>query len=74
MSQSAKIFKYIFFKGDAHAPFASRGGEVRTPSSFKLFIFFCFLNTFQLSFSVRWIKLTHVGFRAHVKVASRIVS
>jgi len=24
--------------------------------------------------SVRWIKLTHVGFRAHVKIASRIVS
>jgi len=27
-----------------------------------------------MTFNMRWIKLTHVGFRAHVKIAFRIVS
>jgi len=39
---------------------------------FLLFVFFCFLH-FLVVGSVRWIKLTHVNFRAHVKIASRIV-
>jgi len=38
-----------------------------------LFSFFLFLH-FLVVGSVRYIKLTHVGFRAHVKIASRIVS
>jgi len=29
---------------------------------------------FLVVVSVRWIQLTHVGFRAHVKIASRIIS
>ena len=37
-----------------------------------LFSFFLFLH-FSVVSSVRQIKLTHVGFQAHVKVASRIV-
>ena len=37
------------------------------------FYFFCFLH-FLVVGSVRQIKLTYVGFRAHVKIASRIVS
>ena len=40
---------------------------------FSTFSFLCFY-TFQLSVSVWQIKLTHVGFRAHVKITSRIVS
>ena len=40
---------------------------------FLLFVFFLFLH-FLVVGSVRQIKLTHVGFRAHVKIASRIVS
>ena len=35
---------------------------------------FSFCLTLLAVGSVRWIKLTHVGFRAHVKIASRIVS
>ena len=42
-------------------------------SVFLLFSFFCFY-TFLVVGSVRQIKLTYVGFRAHVKIASRIVS
>ena len=38
-----------------------------------LFSFFLFLHFFVVG-SVRQIKLTHVGFRAHVKIAFRIVS
>jgi len=37
------------------------------------FLFFSVLQ-FLVVVSVRYIKLTHVGFRAHVKIASRIVS
>ena len=40
---------------------------------FTFQFFFC-LTLFQLSVSVRQIKLTYVGFRSHVKIASRIVS
>jgi len=40
---------------------------------FLLFSFFCFLH-FLVVGSVRQIELTHVGFRAHVKIAYRIVS
>ena len=36
------------------------------------FKFFCF--TFLVVVSVRYVKPIHVGFRAHVKIASRIVS
>ena len=36
-----------------------------------LFSFFLFLH-FLIAGSVRWIKLTHVGFRAHVKISYRI--
>ena len=32
------------------------------------------LFTYMFVVSVRWIKPTHVGSRAHVKIASRIVS
>ena len=39
----------------------------------SIFSFFCFY-TFLVVGSVRQIKLTYVGFRAHVKIASRIVS
>jgi len=42
-------------------------------SVFLLFSFFLFY-TFLVVVSVRYIKLTYVGFRAHVKIASRIVS
>jgi len=42
-------------------------------SVFLLFSFFLFLHFLVVS-SVRQIKLTYVGFRAHVKIASRIVS
>jgi len=38
-----------------------------------LLLVFLFLH-FLVVGSVRQIKLTHVGFRAHVKIASRIVS
>jgi len=38
-----------------------------------LFSFFSVLHCFVVV-SVRWIKLTHVGFWAHVKIASRVVS
>jgi len=38
---------------------------------FYFLVFFCF--TLLVVVSVRSIKLTHVGFRAHVKIASRIV-
>jgi len=34
-------------------------------------VFFLFLH-FLIAGSVRWIKLTHVGFRAHVKISYRI--
>ena len=37
------------------------------------FLVFLFLH-FLVVGSVRYIKLTHVGFRAHVKIASQIVS
>ena len=40
---------------------------------FLLLVFFLFLH-FLVVGCVRWIKLTHVGFRAYVKIASRIVS
>jgi len=40
---------------------------------FILFSFFSVLH-FLVVVSVRYIKLTHVGFWAHVKIASRIVS
>jgi len=40
---------------------------------FEFLVFFCFY-TFLVVGSVRRIKLTYVGFRAHVKIASRIVS
>ena len=42
-------------------------------SVFYFLIFFLFLH-FLVVGAVRWTKLTHVGFRAHVKIASRIVS
>jgi len=42
-------------------------------SVFLLFSFSVFY-TFLVVGSVRWIKLTYVGSRAHVKIASRIVS
>jgi len=42
-------------------------------SVFLLFSFFLFLH-FLVVGSVRLIKLTYVGFRAHVKIASRILS
>ena len=42
-------------------------------SVFYFLFFFQFLH-FLVVGSVRQIKLTHVGFRAHVKIASRIVS
>ena len=42
-------------------------------SVFFTFQFFCFY-IFLVVGSVRQIKLTYVGFRAHVKIASRIVS
>ena len=42
-------------------------------SVYLLFSFFCFY-TFLVVGSVPTIKLTYVGFRAHVKIASRIVS
>ena len=38
-----------------------------------LFSFFSFLH-FLIVVSVRQVKMTHVGFRAHVKIAYRIVS
>ena len=40
------------------------------------FLLFRFLSVLQFLVvgSVRYIKLTHLGFRAHVKIASRIVS
>jgi len=34
----------------------------------------CSVFTYLVVVSVRWIKPTHVGSRAHVKIASRIVS
>jgi len=37
------------------------------------FLVFLFYN-FLVVVSVRYIKATYVGFRAHVKIASRIVS
>jgi len=40
---------------------------------FLLLVFILFLH-FLVVGSVRQIKLTHVGFRAHVKIASRIVT
>ena len=40
---------------------------------FLLLVFFLLLH-FLVVGSVRYIKLTHAGFRAHVKIASRIVS
>ena len=43
-------------------------------SVFLLFSFFFDFYTFLVVGSVRSIKLTYVGFRAHVKIASRIVS
>ena len=43
-------------------------------SVFILFSFFFCFYTFLVVGSVRKIKLTYVGFRAHVKIASRIVS
>ena len=45
--------------------------------SISVFLRFSFVSvfyTFLVVGSVRWIKLTHVGFRAHDKIASRIVS
>jgi len=51
-------------------------GETTTTTvsfQFLLISFFLFLHFF-VDGSVRWIKLTHVGFRARVKIASRIVS
>ena len=42
-------------------------------SVFLLFSFSVF-TLFLVVGSVRYIKLTYVGFRAHVKIASRIVS
>ena len=43
--------------------------------SISVFLLFSFFSVFTL-FSCRFraIKLTYVGFRAHVKIASRIVS
>jgi len=41
--------------------------------SISVFLLFSFY-TFLVVGSMRQIKLTHVGFRAHVKIASRIVS
>jgi len=43
-------------------------------SFFLLFSFFSVFYTFLAVGSVRLIKLTYVGFRTHVKIASRIVS
>ena len=40
---------------------------------FLLLVFFLFLHFLVVGLT-RQIKLTHVGFRAHVKIASRIVS
>jgi len=41
---------------------------------FFSFLFFCFLFYTFVVVSVRYIKLTRVDFRVHVKTASRIVS
>ena len=41
--------------------------------SISVFLLFSFY-TFLVVGSMRQIKLTHVGFRAHVNIASRIVS
>ena len=43
-------------------------------SVYLLFSFFSVFTLFLVVVSVRQIKLTYVGFRAHVKLASRIVS
>ena len=47
-----------------------------TSEHIRLFYFLVFFSvfTFLVVGSVRYIKLTYVGFRAHVKIASRIVS
>ena len=42
-------------------------------SNISAFTFFSVLQ-FLVVVSVRYIKPTHVGFRAHVEIASRIVS
>jgi len=47
----------------------------QTSTANRLFLLFSFsVLQFLVVVSVRWIKPTHVGFRAHVKIASRIVS
>ena len=59
--------------------FSSSGLTTWIPETFTdtsehiRFYFLVFFFHFLVVGSMRWIKLTHVGFRAHVKIASRIV-
>jgi len=65
----------------ADGGFTSVRGRVRSQHMAKniRFLLFSFFSVcrglhFLVVGSVRYIKLTHVGFRTHVKIASRIVS
>jgi len=61
---------FFFFRTDCIIP-----QTFTVTSSVICFYFFSFsVLQFLVVVSVRWIKLTHVGFRGHVKIASCIVS
>jgi len=45
-----------------------------TSGHIRFLLLVCVFLHFLVVGSVRWIELTHVGFRAHVKIASRVVS
>ena len=45
-----------------------------TSRHIRFLLLVCVFLHFLVAGSVRWIELTRVGFRAHVKIASRIVS
>ena len=62
---------FFFFRTDYMIPqtFTVTSEHIR----FYFLVFFCFYTIYTVVVSARLIKLTHVGFRAHVKIASRIV-
>jgi len=82
LSLSVQTYNLPFSSNPSHCSlsFSSLGLATWFPKLLLLllacpFLLFSFsVLHFVVVVSVRWIRLTHIGFRAHVKIASRTVS
>jgi len=63
-----------FCCGSLHASTRHTKAFLCVPEHIRFYFLFFSVLHFLVVGSVRWIQLTHVGFRAHVKIASRIIS